>query len=152
MLCEIHNSYGLNFSKVVKTVTDSGTNFIKAFAEFSLLDETQENIENDEIEFDETILNMDSTEYNDEIVQIISIDEKLECSDSLELPSHQRCYSHLLNSLAHKTFDSVHSHNSAHSHEDASAICTQSSGNISSFRHRSISIDGETLADGENFS
>lgn len=68
----VHSDYGIN-SKVVKTTTDNGSNFIKAFAVFAPSEDE---------------LDVSVTDMND-----IFSDE----DESLELPSHQRCAAHSLN-------------------------------------------------------
>ena len=68
----VHSDYGIN-SKVVKTTTDNGSNFIKAFAVFAPSEDE---------------LDVSVTDMND-----IFSDE----DENLELPSHQRCAAHSLN-------------------------------------------------------
>lgn len=68
----IHSVYGIN-SKVVKTTTDNGSNFIKAFAVFAPSED----------ELDVSVTDMNEI-FSDE-------------DESFELPSHQRCAAHSLN-------------------------------------------------------
>jgi hypothetical protein len=72
-LKHIHSDYGIN-SKVVKTTTDNGSNFIKAFAVFAQTEDE---------------LDVSITDMND--IFTFSDDD-----ESLELPSHQRCAAHSL--------------------------------------------------------
>lgn len=71
-LKSVHSDYGIN-SKVTKTTTDNGSNFVKAFAVFAPSE--------DELDISTT-----------EVDSILSVEE-----NDLELPAHQRCAAHSLN-------------------------------------------------------
>ena len=71
-LKSVHSDYGIN-SKVTKTTTDNGSNFVKVFTVFAPSE--------DELDTSTT-----------EVENILSTEE-----DDLELPGHQRCAAHSLN-------------------------------------------------------
>ena len=85
----IHNDYRIG-QKVVMTVTDNGSNFVKAFKEFS--SDLPRAPESDRAA-------ADSADVDD--VEFIDIDGMLNADDSeFSLPPHQRCASHTLNLVA----------------------------------------------------
>lgn len=73
VITEINSSFGLNKSNVVMTVTDNGSNFVKAFKEHGVQPE-EKNADSDE----------DLPSFSNECL----------------LPQHQRCASHTLSLLA----------------------------------------------------
>ena len=73
----VHCDFGIN-SKIVKTTTDNGSNYIKAFAVFALSE--------DELDVIGSSIDIDSILSNED--------------DSLELPTHQRCAPHSLNLIS----------------------------------------------------
>nr|XP_055057217.1 uncharacterized protein LOC129441571 [Misgurnus anguillicaudatus] len=80
---QVHSAYGLN-SKVTKTVTDNGSNFIKAFRMFQQSDSDEESDEDEEVTFtdvEQTLL----TDFDGQF----------------SLPPHLRCASHTLNLVFH---------------------------------------------------
>uniref|UniRef100_A0A3B3QSQ4 HAT C-terminal dimerisation domain-containing protein n=1 Tax=Paramormyrops kingsleyae TaxID=1676925 RepID=A0A3B3QSQ4_9TELE len=80
-LDNIHSSYGISH-KITSTVTDNGSNFVKAFKRFQPVQEVSEDDE-DEVTF---------TDIND-ILQNSGGDEVV----MITLPPHQRCAAHTLN-------------------------------------------------------
>lgn len=88
-LDDLHCRYKIR-GKVVKTTTDSGSNFIKAFSVFS----EQSHLEEAEVDPESS-----SEEHEAEYLDTFSI---LEQDNGLEyqLPPHQRCSCHLLNLVA----------------------------------------------------
>ncbi|XP_051792179.1 E3 SUMO-protein ligase ZBED1-like [Erpetoichthys calabaricus] len=90
-LDDVHCQYKIR-DKVVRTTTDSGSNFIKAFHVFG----AQNDAEVDEDEADLDALDVsDHIEYHDTSV-ILDEDSGME----YQLPPHQRCACHLLNLVA----------------------------------------------------
>ncbi|XP_050339934.1 uncharacterized protein LOC126766125 isoform X3 [Bactrocera neohumeralis] len=80
MITEINTAFGLNSSNIVLTITDNGSNFLKAFRDYGVGNDFFEDEINDEMpDFD---------------------------NESL-LPTHQRCCSHTLNLLASTDFDKI---------------------------------------------
>ena len=99
----IHASYGLS-GKVVGTITDNGSNFVKAFSLYSTsspestevaIPEHSEDVEEDEFVFEDVtgILQVDDGSTED-LTQV-----------HYELPPHQRCAAHTLNLVASTDVD-----------------------------------------------
>ncbi|KAL4007318.1 hypothetical protein ACER0C_001170 [Sarotherodon galilaeus] len=80
---QVHSAYGLN-SKVTATVTDNGSNFIKAFRMFQKSDSDEELEEDEEVTFTD-------------VEQTLST----ESEGQFSLPPHLRCASHTLNLIFH---------------------------------------------------
>lgn len=112
MLDYIYAKYGIKITQIIATVTDNGSNFVKAFKEFSLLQKPSEP------EKKLNILNIntagtdsDVDEYSDadgdedaiELVELSNTSEgdlALETDSTITLPKHIRCASHTLNLIA----------------------------------------------------
>ncbi|XP_043279561.1 uncharacterized protein [Venturia canescens] len=92
---DIHMSYGINNSQIVATITDNGSNFVKAFREFGV--EFGDSFFHDGIV---DTLNDEESEFGGDHGEIQSI-EKLN-PDDLVLPQHFRCASHTLSLVATK--------------------------------------------------
>ncbi len=113
-LVKIHADYKIT-TKTLATVTDNGSNFVKAFTEFSqTLTEVQvqqplQNELNDDNEDDDTIDQYIVFEDMDNILTRTQEQLVLDEEDGLKLPPHQRCASHTLNLVA------VHDINTANS-------------------------------------
>lgn len=88
-ICEIHAEYKVQH-KVRATVTDNGSNFVKAFREFETTEEAAPD------EFDDGIRFMDM----DAVLEMEG-DEELH----FFLPPHQRCAAHTLNLIATNEVD-----------------------------------------------
>lgn len=87
---DIHSKFNIDNRKLVATVTDNGSNFVKAFEEFGVSSIEKESC-NDE----------DSDEEAD--FTFVDLNDSLEDSDSLNrtnLAKHVRCASHTLNLIA----------------------------------------------------
>ena len=101
---DIHSEYGIR-DKVVKTITDNGSNFLKAFKTFGFHENEVElgelSVCTDEIEAT-AFTGSSLTSEND--YQYSSVDEILSSSTSLQynLPKHQPCSCHILNLIATK--------------------------------------------------
>ena len=96
----MHGIYGLN-GKVIATVTDNGSNFVKAFVTFSLPDSTSTLSDTSPLVTTENDLNLDEEEATFEnICDSLTLEQGRE--DDLtqvqyKLPPHQRCAAHTLN-------------------------------------------------------
>ena len=96
----IHASYGLN-GKVVATITDNGSNFVKAFSVYSISSSesskaaVSEDAEEDEFVFEDLdgLLQVDNGSTED-LTQV-----------QYELPPHERCAAHTLNLVASTDVD-----------------------------------------------
>ena len=106
-----HASYGLN-GKVIGTITDNGSNFVKAFSVYSIssaesseatVPEDSEDVEEDEFVFEDLdgLLQADDGSTED-LIQV-----------QYELPPHQRCAAHTLNLVASTDVDKYLSSSSA---------------------------------------
>uniref|UniRef100_A0A669BQA6 BED-type domain-containing protein n=1 Tax=Oreochromis niloticus TaxID=8128 RepID=A0A669BQA6_ORENI len=84
----IHSSYGL-LNKVVATVTDNGSNFVKAFQVYHPVTESD-----DETEEEESTPKDDDVTFSD-LSEILSAEN--ESDGQLSLPPHRRCASHTIN-------------------------------------------------------
>ena len=128
-LSKIHKDFGLTPEKIVKTITDSGSNFIKAFHVYGLDDDataaststqpskkpvrTSRNTSLPEPERldDDLSSDDDSDEEQDGEIHPINVTTILNGSedpatfqgfDDYELPEHFRCIAHLLNLVSKK--------------------------------------------------
>uniref|UniRef100_A0A3P9CKZ2 HAT C-terminal dimerisation domain-containing protein n=1 Tax=Maylandia zebra TaxID=106582 RepID=A0A3P9CKZ2_9CICH len=85
-LDNINSSHGLSF-KITSTVTDNGSNFVKAFKVYQPPPES------------------DDSEYEEDEVTFVSIGDVLQngaddADDAISLPPHQRCASHTMNLIS----------------------------------------------------
>ena len=88
----IHSSYGI-LNKVVATVTDNGSNFVKAFKVYQpALTESD-----DEMEEEESTPTVDEVTFLD-MSEILSAEN--ESDGQLSLPPHHRCASHTINLIS----------------------------------------------------
>lgn len=92
--------YGLSSTKVTHCVTDSGSNFVKTFKEFSVPCPSSSDSESPS----DTEENDEAQALNAESVQEVLLSEPLEEEDPLEtsyeLPLHFKCAAHRLNLIA----------------------------------------------------
>lgn len=86
LIFNIHNEFNLNIKKITKTITDNGSNMVKAFSCFP-----GKGIESSEAE-------SDGSDDEDDIVGA-PFPETAGDVD-IELPSHERCMAHTLNLVA----------------------------------------------------
>lgn len=82
----IHSSYGITH-KITATVTDNGSNFVKAFKRYQPLEESDSGDDEDEVTFTDINDALHATDDNDGDVVIT-------------LPPHKRCGSHTLNLIS----------------------------------------------------
>jgi hypothetical protein len=118
-LAAVHNDFGLDVEKIVCTVTDSGSNFIKAFNVFGVAAEAepeQSMVPDDDSSSDEDTAGSEKTEEVDDADEDFraplligdaledhdDIDNFRGFDDDVQLPKHFRCMAHLLN-LVSKT-------------------------------------------------
>ncbi|KAL3987880.1 SEL1 protein [Sarotherodon galilaeus] len=85
-LDNINSSHGLSF-KITSTVTDNGSNFVKAFKVYQPPPQS------------------DDSEYEEDEVTFVSIGDVLQngaddADDAISLPPHQRCASHTMNLIS----------------------------------------------------
>ena len=102
---EVHRKFGLH-GKISATVTDNGSNFVKAFTTFAVQEESGFNEEQSILDDDEALIDDDVT-FTD-VYDMMILDENN--TDDLtqveyELPPHQRCAAHTLNLVASADVD-----------------------------------------------
>ena len=97
VLDDIHCQYRIR-GKVVRTTTDSGSNFVKAFSVFG--EQSQSEDEDGGPDSDQEGSDDDDVEFQDTF-SLLEQDNGLE----YQLPKHQRCACHLLNLVATKDAD-----------------------------------------------
>ena len=85
-LDQIHSSYGINH-KITTTVTDNGSNFVKAFKRYQPVNQEDEDEDDNEVTF---------TDVNEALQTTVDDDD----DDAIILPPHMRCASHTLNLLS----------------------------------------------------
>lgn len=99
-LNDIHLEYEIR-EKIVRTTTDNGSNFIKAFRVFGVGEDENNNAAAETTDAEETNNEDDETdeETEEEEVEFIDVEAILAEDDGLqyELPKHHRCACHLLN-------------------------------------------------------
>jgi KRAB domain-containing zinc finger protein len=97
-LQQIHKEFAIE-GKILRTTTDSGSNFVKAFHVFG---EHKQSANDNNDEQDEDYENSEDNEDLSEIEGINVTDTFMlvDDSDEFSLPHHQRCSCHLLNLIA----------------------------------------------------
>lgn len=96
---EVHRRFGLQ-GKISATVTDNGSNFVKAFTSFSVQETEHDNNDEHSIVDDDFVVQDDDVSFTDlHSVMIPDQDDDL-TQVEYELPPHQRCASHTLNLVA----------------------------------------------------
>uniref|UniRef100_A0A3Q2NTB9 HAT C-terminal dimerisation domain-containing protein n=1 Tax=Fundulus heteroclitus TaxID=8078 RepID=A0A3Q2NTB9_FUNHE len=90
----VHSSYGL-LNKVVATVTDNGSNFVKAFQVYQPNEESDDDEE--ETEEEESTSTDDAVIFSD-VAEILSAENQSD--GQLCLPPHHRCASHTINIIS----------------------------------------------------
>ena len=122
---EVHRSFGLH-GKISATVTDNGSNFIKAFTTFSVPDTSLDNNEEHSITFDDDMILDDDVTFTDlsDAITLYPIDSEEDDLTQIEyeLPPHQRCASHTLNLVASTDVDK-HLLSCSHSKSICDQIC-----------------------------
>ena len=100
VLEDIHTQYGIR-RKIVRTTTDNGSNFVKAFSVFA--DHNNSN--------DITVTDEDTDDDDIEEVDVFDVSDALSASDHAEyhLPRHQRCACHTLNLISTHDAESAES-------------------------------------------
>uniref|UniRef100_A0AAZ1XY96 HAT C-terminal dimerisation domain-containing protein n=1 Tax=Oreochromis aureus TaxID=47969 RepID=A0AAZ1XY96_OREAU len=88
-LDNIHSHYGISH-KITSTVTDNGSNFVKAFKKYQPVEEDDSENDEDEVTF---------TNMNDALKNSVGDDNDNDenVGVMITLPPHQRCASHTLN-------------------------------------------------------
>ena len=102
----MHRSFGLH-GKISATVTDNGSNFIKAFTTFSVPDTSFDNNEEHSITVDDDMILDDDVTFTDlsDVITLYPTEEDDLTQIEYELPPHQRCASHALNLVASTDVD-----------------------------------------------
>ncbi|KAK0048479.1 hypothetical protein Bpfe_022094 [Biomphalaria pfeifferi] len=95
LLYDVHENFGIS-NKACLTVTDNGSNFVKAFEQFGVKIEKSDDIEeNDDIEFEDV---------GNILANPLSIHDDADSHDydisHTSLPQHHRCSSHTLSLIA----------------------------------------------------
>jgi len=97
---EIHRSFGLH-GKISATVTDNGSNFVKAFTCFSVQETEHDNDDKISMVDDDGVVPDDDVEFTDlHSLMIPDQDDDDLTQVEYELPPHHQCASHTLNLVA----------------------------------------------------
>jgi hypothetical protein len=137
MLEDIHKEFGIE-TKIVKTTTDNGSNFVKAFScfgETTKLDDDNESYEGESETLDQEVEGQGVTEI---FVQNIETKE-------YSLPKHQRCASHTLHLIATKDADKAESVDAQYKKVSRSALA-KCQGLWNKFGRSALVVDAVTEA------
>ena len=105
----VHRVYGLS-GKVTATVTDNGSNFVKAFSTFSspVADSTSASSLTPDLQDNDNDLDEEETTF-ESVSDTLTLDREQEDQDltqiEYELPAHERCAAHTLNLVASSDID-----------------------------------------------
>lgn len=99
MLYDIHQEYNLSYEKICFTVTDNGSNFVKAFSEYGGDDDIVS-----------TVLECESGDDEGDVNEVevgTILEDGLETDNDIHLPSHMKCASHTFNLVATKDVETA---------------------------------------------
>lgn len=124
LIIDIHTEYDLKLAKITKTVTDNGSNMVKAFKVFGRPDLPTEagaeiipNTENLHI-FDENDdnhdINDDHDDGDDDVLVLKEFPESQENEELYQLPNHERCATHTLHLIPSHDIDKARTKNNAY--------------------------------------
>ncbi|GBP20690.1 hypothetical protein EVAR_16563_1 [Eumeta japonica] len=107
MIADVHSNYNLKLSKMVKTVTDNGSNMVKAFDVFGKSD--SEVVENERVshafgDLEKSSLDEGSEDDDSLLVLQAFPDALLDLEGDCLLPGHERCATHTLHLIASTDF------------------------------------------------
>lgn len=151
LIIEIHEEYDLRLSQITKTVTDNGSNMVKAFKIFGKPDlETDTSggsllnvdLENFEVNINENLdnNNQQDDDDNDDMLALHEFPEPQE-NDLYQLPNHERCATHTLHLIPARDIDKArHKNNSYRKLHDAAMAKCQAVWNICSRSPRASEI------------
>ncbi|GBP86537.1 hypothetical protein EVAR_69057_1 [Eumeta japonica] len=127
LIIDIHSEYDLRLPKITKTVTDNGSNMVKAFKIFGkpdLPDSDCANILNVNEIFDKNNEQSNDDMDEDEMSILKGFPEAKD-SDIYQLPNHERCATHTLHLIPSRDIDKARSNNNSYRkvHDAAMAKC-----------------------------
>ncbi|GBP84380.1 hypothetical protein EVAR_99279_1 [Eumeta japonica] len=127
LIIDIHSEYDLRLPKITKTVTDNGSNMVKAFKIFGkpdLPDSECANILNVNEIFDKNNEQSNDDMDEDEMLILKEFPEAKD-SDIYQLPNHERCATHTLHLIPSRDIDKARSNNNSYRkvHDAAMAKC-----------------------------
>lgn len=113
LIAEIHSEFDLKLSKIIKTITDNGSNMVKAFKIYGQDSDTGISegalIQNIDIMHD----NIDDGD-DDNVLTLRQFPESSEEFEELQLPNHERCATHTLHLIASKDMDKARSQSNSY--------------------------------------
>lgn len=126
LIAEIHSEFDLKLSKIIKTITDNGSNMVKAFRIYGQDSDTgiskgtlMQNIDvmHDNID--------DGDDDDDNVLTLRQFSESFEEFDELQLPNHERCATHTLHLIASQDMDKARSQSNSYKkmYDTAMAKC-----------------------------
>lgn len=131
MIADIHSDHDLKLTKIVKTVTDNGSNMVKAFDVFGKSD--SETVENEHVsrayEEDLEETSLDEGNEDDDSLLVLQAFPDASSSSDLEsdclLPVHERCATRTLHLIASTDFKQARLKNTFYKkmHDAALAKC-----------------------------
>ncbi|XP_050066382.1 uncharacterized protein LOC126555508 [Aphis gossypii] len=106
LLHEIICEFSIEREQLISTVTDNGSNFVKAFKDFGC--EIDCNFQTNDLEFNDDRENTDEEESTDQATfESIEVDDIMTQGTTIVLPRHLRCASHTLSLIATTDFNYI---------------------------------------------
>lgn len=133
LIIDIHSEYDLRLAKITKTVTDNGSNMVKAFKvygkpdlETDTSDGNLPNNENTEMNENEDNHNDNDDDYDEDGVLLLKeFPGSDEFDDMYQLPNHEKCATHTLHLIPSCDIDKARSQNNSYRklHDAAMSKC-----------------------------
>lgn len=115
LIVEIHSEFDLKLIKIVKTITDNGSNMVKAFKIYGQDSDTGTS-ERDSalIQNIEVVHNNIDDDDDDNVLTLIQFPESSEEFEELQLPNHERCATHTLHLIASRDMNKARSQSNSY--------------------------------------